>query len=57
MDGDDMDRLVSNAHKTREQVQRMGKITKKLMGITRYKTKKYLDTQIVDIDYTSKNAG
>lgn len=32
------------------QVTRMGEITKKLMSITRYKTKDYLSGQIFDID-------
>ena len=37
-----------------EQTERMGVITKKLMKITRYETKKYLKTKIVDIDKSSK---
>ncbi len=37
-----------------EQVQRLGTITKKLMGITRYKTKDYLKGSIVDIDESSQ---
>ena len=37
-----------------EQTQRMGEITNKLMKITRYETKKYLTSKIVDIDKASK---
>ncbi len=37
-----------------EQVQCLGTITKKLMGITRYKTKDYLKGSIVDIDESSQ---
>ncbi len=36
-----------------EQVHRLGGITKKLMRITEYKTKSYLDGNIVDIDEAS----
>lgn len=37
----------------KEQVDRMSKITKKLMRITRYETKDYLKSKIVDIDRSS----
>ena len=37
-----------------EQVHRLGNITKKLMGITKYKTKNYLEGSIVDLDEASK---
>jgi len=37
-----------------EQTERMGKITNKLMKITKYETKKYLKGKIVDIDKASK---
>ena len=37
-----------------EQVHRLGKITKKLMTITTYKTKSYLKGNIVDIDEASQ---
>jgi len=37
-----------------EQTERMGEITNKLMKITRYETKKYLKSKIVDIDKASK---
>jgi CheY-like chemotaxis protein len=36
-----------------EQIHRLGKITKKLMGITEYKTKPYLEGNIVDIGEAS----
>jgi len=37
----------------REQVYKMAKITRKLMKITRYRTKDYLDGKIIDIDEAS----
>jgi len=37
-----------------EQVHRLGNITKKLMSITKYKTKSYLKGSIVDIDEASQ---
>ncbi|MEW6671359.1 MAG: response regulator [Thermodesulfobacteriota bacterium] len=37
-----------------EQTERMGEITNKLMKITRYETRKYLKTRIVDIDKSSR---
>lgn len=40
--------------KINEQVHRLGKITRKLMGITKYKTKRYLKGNIVDINEASK---
>ncbi len=40
--------------KINEQVYRLGKITKKLMSITKYKTKSYLKGNIVDIDGSSQ---
>lgn len=36
-----------------EQIYRMGKLTRNLMSITRYKTKPYLDKEIVDIESSS----
>jgi PAS domain S-box-containing protein len=38
----------------KEEVDRMGTITRKLMNITRYKTKDYLSSKIIDIDKASK---
>jgi hypothetical protein len=37
-----------------QQADRMGKITKKLMGITSYETKDYADEKIIDIDKATK---
>jgi len=39
----------------KEQTERMGAITNKLMKITSYKTKAYLDRNIIDIDQSSDN--
>ena len=38
----------------KEQIDRMGKITKKLMTLTKYETKDYLKGKIIDIDKASK---
>ena len=41
-------------HKIKEQVDRMGAITRKLMGITSYETRDYVgETRIVDLDKSS----
>ncbi|MEA1968723.1 MAG: response regulator [Thermodesulfobacteriota bacterium] len=40
--------------KINEQVQRLGKITRRLMGITKYRTKSYLKGNIVDINGSSQ---
>jgi len=53
----DMDKENPSYEKIKEikgQVDRMGKITKKLMHITKYETKGYLRGQIIDIDKASK---
>jgi len=42
-----------NAKKIRNQAERLGSITRKLMAITRYKTKGYLSSEIIDIDASS----
>ena len=47
---DPHDRLYARVATISEQVTRMGVITKKLMSITRYKTKGYLSGRIFDID-------
>jgi CheY-like chemotaxis protein len=48
--------LYSKFKIIKDQIIRMGQITNKLMGITRYKTKSYLDTtEIIDIDKASDN--
>ncbi len=44
------DRLYTRMAMISDQVRRMAEITKKLMSITRYKTKGYLSGQIFDID-------
>lgn len=36
--------------KIKEQADRLGRITQKLMGITKYETKEYLKSKIIDID-------
>ncbi|MBF0204164.1 MAG: response regulator [Desulfamplus sp.] len=41
--------------KIQEQVERMAEITKRLMNISRYKTKKYLDGNIIDLVKASEN--
>jgi signal transduction histidine kinase len=45
--------LHADAKKIVEQVQRLGKITQKLMSITKYETKDYLDRKIIDIEKSS----
>jgi hypothetical protein len=40
--------------KVPEQVHRLGGITRKLAGITKYKTKNYLESKIIDIENSSK---
>lgn len=42
-----------NLKEIKKQVERLGSITRKLMKITRYKTKGYLNTEIIDIDAAS----
>ncbi|WP_027363039.1 histidine kinase dimerization/phospho-acceptor domain-containing protein [Desulfospira joergensenii] len=44
---------TENLMKIKEQVERMGSITKKLMTITKYRTKPYLKGEIIDIDSSS----
>jgi len=41
--------------KITEQVAKLGNITQKLMRVTRYETKTYMDQQIIDIDKSSGN--
>jgi len=45
-----------NVKEIRDQAERLAKITSKLMDITKYKTKKYLRSQILDIDAASSGA-
>jgi len=44
------DPLNDKIAKIREQVDRLGQITQKLMRITRYETKDYLESKIIDLD-------
>lgn len=44
------EKTVQQAINIRSQVERMGTITRKLMGIARYHTKDYLDKKIFDLD-------
>ncbi|MBW2107815.1 MAG: hypothetical protein JRI36_03995 [Deltaproteobacteria bacterium] len=50
------DRLCTDAKKIHDQVMRMAKIMKKLMGITKYETKDYVfeGRKIIDIDRASE---
>ncbi len=49
------DPLYEDLYKMKQQVDKMGKITKKLMGITTYETKNYVgETSIIDINKASK---
>ena len=45
--------LYANIKKINEQIEKMGTITKKLANVTKYKTKDYLNTKIIDIDEAS----
>ncbi len=45
--------LYQNIFEIKDQIDRMGGITRKLMNITRYETKNYLKGNIVDIDKSS----
>lgn len=53
MDIEDDNPFYKNLKGIQEQIKRMGKITTKLMRITRYETKNYLKRKIVDIDRSS----
>ncbi|PID40345.1 MAG: hypothetical protein CR984_03660, partial [Proteobacteria bacterium] len=46
-------KFTEKLRKISEQVAKMGDITKKLMRITRYKTKNYMNQKIIDIDKSS----
>jgi len=48
---EDLQRL--NLLEIKRQVERLGSITAKLMSITRFKTKKYLSGEIIDINAAS----
>ena len=45
--------LYGNIKTIKEQVHLMGEITKKLMKVTKYRTKEYLTSKIIDIDKAS----
>ncbi|MFH2065616.1 MAG: CHASE domain-containing protein [Pseudomonadota bacterium] len=47
------ERFYKKISKISEQVHRLGKITRKLMSITQYKTKDYLENKIIDIEKSS----
>jgi len=56
MDMTESDPLCASLRKIKSQVDRMGSITKKLMGITSYKTREYVGgRKIIDIDNASKD--
>jgi C4-dicarboxylate-specific signal transduction histidine kinase len=45
--------LYRNIKTIKDQVDRMGEITRKLKRVTRYKTKNYIKSKIIDIDRAS----
>lgn len=49
--------LYDTVTKIKQQVERMGEITRKLMWIDKYETKSYLQEQIIDIDKASMREG
>ena len=53
-DVEDNSPLYENIKTIKEQIDRMGAITKKLTGVTKYKTKGYLRGKIIDIDEATK---
>jgi PAS domain S-box-containing protein len=55
MDGADKADYLPKLEKIVDQVTKMSAITKKLMRVTRYETKKYLDQQIIDIEKASED--
>lgn len=55
MDMSEDDPNFQRIHRIREQLERMANITKKLMEISRYETKAYLDGRIVDLSKSSDN--
>jgi len=50
------DPMHKDIEKLFKEVENLGRITRKLMTITRYETKNYLDRKIIDIDKSSKNS-
>ena len=55
MDMSESDPNFQRIRRIREQLERMSGITKKLMEISRYETKAYLDGQIVDLSKSSEH--
>lgn len=53
MDIEDDNPFYKKIKGIQEQIKRMGEITNKLMGITKYQAKDYLKSKIVDIDRSS----
>lgn len=47
------DPIYADIKKILEQVHRLGQITQKLMSITKYETKEYMDKKIIDIEKSS----
>jgi len=54
MDASKRDPISDKAVKIKNQIDRLGKITQKLMTITSYETKDYLNSKIIDIDKATK---
>ncbi len=54
MDLDAGDRTYETLKKIRHEIGRIGELTRKIMKITRYETKPYLKSRIVDIDRSSE---
>ena len=54
MDCSENDPMADKLKKIAEQVAKMGDITQKLMRVTRYETKMYMDQQIIDINKSSE---
>ncbi|THB80630.1 MAG: response regulator [Desulfobacteraceae bacterium] len=46
-------KIIENIKKIKDQADRLGQITGKLMNITRYETRKYLKRNMIDIDKAS----
>jgi phosphoserine phosphatase RsbU/P len=46
--------MFGKVERIMKQVERMGEITRKLMNVTRYETKDYLTTRIVDIEKSTR---
>lgn len=51
---EDLDKLRKTVKNLSIQTERLGELTKKLMGLKTYKTKSYLKTSILDIEESSK---